>query len=63
MIPGEISSPTVTPGPNDQVLPSETQQHVLVCMEQTGQSHIDCHSDILKVNESATATESAPESP
>ena len=52
----EISSPTVTPGPNDQVLPSESQQPVLVCMEQTGQSHIDCHSDILEVNAPATPT-------
>ena len=57
-IPGEISSPTVTPGPNDQVLPSEDQQPVLVCMEQTGQSHVDCHSDILEAEDSAT-----PESP
>ncbi|MGZ5364989.1 MAG: hypothetical protein ACXWZR_14235 [Mycobacterium sp.] len=40
------------PGHNDQVLPSESQQPVLVCMEQTGQSHIDCHSDILEVNRS-----------
>jgi serine/threonine protein kinase, bacterial len=50
----EIASPTVTPGPNDQVLPSNSQQPVLVCMEQTGQSHVDCHSDILEVNESST---------
>jgi serine/threonine-protein kinase len=58
--PGEISSPTVTPGPNDVALPSESQQPVLVCMEQTGQSHVDCHSDILEVNEpeSTTPTES-----
>ncbi|WP_006242501.1 serine/threonine-protein kinase [Mycolicibacterium tusciae] len=54
----EISSPTVTPGPNDRVLPAQSQQPVLVCMEQTGQSHIECHSDILEVKESATPTES-----
>jgi serine/threonine protein kinase, bacterial len=52
--PGEISSPTVTPGPDDPVLPSESQAPVLVCMEQTGQSHVDCHSDILEGNASAT---------
>jgi serine/threonine-protein kinase len=63
MIPGEISSPTVTPGPNDVELPSESQQPVLVCMEQTGQSHLDCHSDILEVNESATLTPSETASP
>ena len=56
-IPGEISSPTVTPGPNDIELPSESQQPVLVCMEQTGKSHLDCHNDILEVNESATPSE------
>ena len=58
MYPGQISTPTVTPGPNDVALPSESQQPVLVCMEQTGQSHLDCHSDILEVNESTTPTES-----
>ena len=67
MYPGEISSPTVTPGPNDVALPSESQQPVLVCMEQTGQSHVDCHSDILEVNESDTPDEpietTATESP
>ena len=58
MYPGEISSPTVTPGPDAVALPSESQQPVLVCMEQTGQSHVDCHSDILEVDDSATPTES-----
>jgi serine/threonine-protein kinase len=56
LYPGEISSPTVTPGPNDQVYPSETESPVLVCMEQTGQSRLDCHDDILEGNASATAT-------
>ena len=57
--PGEISSPTVTPGPDAEELPSESQQPVLVCMEQTGQSHADCHSDILEGNASATPTSEA----
>ena len=63
LIPGEISSPTVTPGPDAVALPSESQQPVLVCMEQTGQSHVDCHSDILEVNQSdepTTTEESGP---
>jgi serine/threonine protein kinase, bacterial len=54
--PGEISSPTVTPGPNEEVYPSETESPVLVCMEQTGQSHLECHDDILQSNATATAT-------
>jgi serine/threonine-protein kinase len=56
LYPGEISSPTATAGPNDEVYPSETEAPVLVCMEQTGQSHVDCHDDILQSNATATAT-------
>jgi serine/threonine-protein kinase len=54
--PGEISSPTATAGPNDEVYPSETESPVLVCMEQTGQTHVDCHDDILQSNATATVT-------
>jgi serine/threonine protein kinase, bacterial len=54
--PGEISSPTATAGPNDEVYPSETESPVLVCMEQTGQTHVDCHDDILQSNGTASAT-------
>ena len=56
LYPGEISSPTATAGPNDEVYPSETESPVLVCMEQTGQSHLDCHDDILQSNATASAT-------
>ncbi len=52
--PGEISSPTATAGPNDEVYPSETESPVLVCMEQTGQTHLDCHDDILQSNATAS---------
>jgi serine/threonine protein kinase, bacterial len=54
LYPGEISSPTVTPGPNDEVYPSETESPVLVCIEQTGQSRLDCHDDILQSDATAT---------
>jgi serine/threonine protein kinase, bacterial len=50
LYPGEISSPTVTAGPNDEVYPPETEGPVLVCMEQTGQSRLNCHDDILQGN-------------
>jgi serine/threonine-protein kinase len=56
--PGEISSPTATAGPNDEVYPSETESPVLVCMEQTGQTHVDCHDDILQSNGSSSASAS-----
>ncbi|HEX2400786.1 MAG TPA: serine/threonine protein kinase, partial [Mycobacterium sp.] len=56
LYPGEISSPTATAGPNDEVYPSETESPVLVCMEQTGQSRLDCHDDILQSNSTGSAT-------
>jgi serine/threonine-protein kinase len=56
LYPGEVSSPTASAGPNDEVYPSETEAPVLVCMEQTGQTHVDCHDDILQSNATATAT-------
>jgi serine/threonine protein kinase, bacterial len=49
LYPGEISSPTVTAGPNDEA-------PVLVCMEQTGKTSLDCHNDILQGNTAATPT-------
>jgi len=42
--PGEISSPTSSAPPDDHP--------VLVCMEQTGKSHLDCQNDILQSNNS-----------
>jgi serine/threonine-protein kinase len=56
LYPGEISSPTVTPAPDDTVYPSETESPVLVCMEQTGQSKLDCHDDILQSNGTAPSS-------
>jgi len=50
LYPGEVSSPTVTPGADDEVYPSDTEAPVLVCMEQTGQSHLDCHDGIVAGN-------------
>jgi serine/threonine-protein kinase len=58
LYPGEISSPTATAGPNDEVYPSDTEAPVLVCMEQTGQSHVDCHDGILQGNSSVSTTPS-----
>jgi serine/threonine-protein kinase len=59
LYPGEISSPTLTAGPNDQVYPSQTESPVLVCMEQTGQSRVSCHDDILQGNATATPAPSS----
>jgi serine/threonine-protein kinase len=62
LYPGEISSPTVTPGASDEIYPSETESPVLVCMEQTGHSRLDCHDDILQGNASTTAPRPSPSS-
>jgi serine/threonine protein kinase, bacterial len=56
MYPGEISSPTTTPGPNDEVYPPELEGPVLVCMEQTGQSQRDCHDAIVEGNGGTSST-------
>jgi serine/threonine-protein kinase len=56
LYPGEISSPTATAGPNDEVYPSETEGPVLVCMEQTGKSRLDCHDQIVQGNATPTPT-------
>lgn len=56
LYPGEISSPTTAPGPGDEVYPPETETPVLVCVEQTGQTRLDCHDDIVSGNASPTPT-------
>lgn len=56
LYPGEIASPTATPAPGDEVYPPETETPVLVCMEQTGQSRLDCRDDIVAGNASPTAS-------
>jgi serine/threonine-protein kinase len=56
LYPGAISSPTATPGLGDEVYPAETEAPVLVCMEQTGKSRLECHNDILQSNTSTSAT-------
>ncbi|MCP9275823.1 serine/threonine-protein kinase [Mycolicibacterium arenosum] len=56
LYPGEVASPTITPGPDDEVYPPETETPVLVCMEQTGQSRLDCHDDIVSGNATPAPT-------
>jgi serine/threonine-protein kinase len=55
---GDISQPTATAAANDQVYPPDTEQPVLVCMQQTGDSHVDCHDDILRENADPAANDS-----
>jgi serine/threonine protein kinase, bacterial len=50
LYPGEISSPTVTAAAGDEVYPPDLESPVLVCIEQTGQSRLKCHDDIVSGN-------------
>jgi serine/threonine protein kinase, bacterial len=56
LYPGEVSSPTVTPDPTDQVYPPETETPVRVCMEQTQQTRIRCLMDIRRSNQAGSPT-------
>lgn len=58
LYPGEIASPTMTAAPGDEVYAPETESPVLVCMEQTGQSRLDCRDGIVSGNASATPSPS-----
>jgi serine/threonine-protein kinase len=57
--PGEVSSPTLAAGPNDETYAPETEAPVLVCMEQTGQTRQSCHQDVVNGN-AATPSTTAP---
>ena len=48
LYPGEVSSPTVTPDPTDQVYAPETETPLRVCIEQTHQTRIQCLMDIRR---------------
>ncbi|MBX7431030.1 serine/threonine protein kinase [Mycobacterium sp. Y57] len=50
LYPGEIRRPSGAPAPDQQSVGADDDTPVLVCMEQTGQSHVDCHDGILQEN-------------
>lgn len=50
LVPGVIPKPTVTPGPNDPVYPVRLEQEVDVCIEQTGQTRLQCREEIRQGN-------------
>lgn len=55
LYPGEIPHPSGAPAPGAGAPNQATP--VLVCMEQTGQSQVDCHDDILQENNDPTAND------
>ncbi|MCW2518007.1 MAG: protein kinase family protein [Mycobacterium sp.] len=50
LVSGVVPSPTVTPGPNDQVYPAGIEEQVRVCVQQTGESRVRCREDIRRGN-------------
>jgi len=55
LYPGEIPHPSGAPAPTSGVPNDNTP--VLVCMEQTGESQVDCHDDILRENADPSAND------
>jgi serine/threonine-protein kinase len=47
---GTVPSPTVAPGPADEVYPPGIEQQVQVCVQQTGKSRIECRDDVRRGN-------------
>jgi serine/threonine-protein kinase len=47
---GVVPSPTVTPGPTDQVYPEGIEEQVRVCVQQTGESRTACREDVRRGN-------------
>jgi serine/threonine-protein kinase len=50
LVSGVVPSPTVTPGPNDQVYPAGIEEQVRVCVQQTGESRVQCRENIRRGN-------------
>ncbi|ANW67039.1 MULTISPECIES: serine/threonine-protein kinase [Mycolicibacterium] len=47
---GTLPSPTVAPGPTDEVYPPGIEQQVQLCVQQTGKSRIECRDDVREGN-------------
>ncbi|CAN5514635.1 serine/threonine protein kinase PknF [soil metagenome] len=47
---GQVPSPTVTPGPTDQVYPPGIEEQVAVCVQQTGHPRVQCRDEIKEGN-------------
>lgn len=50
LVSGVVPTPTVTKGPNDPVYPAGIEQQVDVCIQQTGQTRLECREDIRRGN-------------
>jgi serine/threonine protein kinase, bacterial len=51
LVPGtEVPSPTATAGPTDTIYPPGIEQQVEVCVQQTGQTRVQCREDVRQGN-------------
>jgi len=50
LVSGVVPSPTVTPGPTDQIYPDGIEEQVRVCVQQTRQTRVECREDIRRGN-------------
>ncbi|GLP79645.1 serine/threonine-protein kinase [Mycobacterium antarcticum] len=50
LVSGVVPSPTVTPAPGEQVYPAGIEAQVRVCVQQTGQTRVECRADIRRGN-------------
>jgi serine/threonine protein kinase, bacterial len=50
LVSGVVPTPTVTKGPSDSVYPAGIEQQVDVCVQQTGQTRLECREDIRRGN-------------
>lgn len=50
LVSGVVPVPTVTPGPGEQVYPAGIEEQVRVCVQQTGESRVQCREDIRRGN-------------
>jgi serine/threonine-protein kinase len=50
LVSGVVPTPTITPGPKDPVYPAGIEQQVRVCIQETGQTRLQCREDIRRGN-------------
>jgi serine/threonine-protein kinase len=50
LVSGVVPTPTVTNGPTDPVYPAGIEQQVDVCIQQTGQTRLECREDVRRGN-------------
>jgi serine/threonine-protein kinase len=50
LVSGVVPTPTVSKGPTDPVFPAGIEQQVEVCVQQTGQTRLQCREDIRRGN-------------